>query len=50
VDGKIVVLGSYNFSKSAEENNDENIIIVYNEKIADFFMQEFQRVYAHASD
>jgi len=50
VDGKIVVLGSYNFSKSAEEKNDENIIIVYNEQIADFYMQEFERVYAHAHE
>jgi phosphatidylserine/phosphatidylglycerophosphate/cardiolipin synthase-like enzyme len=48
VDEKIVVLGSYNFSNSAEEKNDENIVIVYNEKIAEFFMQEFERVYAHA--
>jgi len=48
VDGKIVAFGSYNFSRSAEERNDENIIIVYNEKIAGFFMQEFQRVWAQA--
>lgn len=46
VDEKIVVLGSYNFSKSAEERNDENIIIVYNEDIAGQFIQEFQRVWA----
>jgi len=50
VDEKIVVLGSYNFSRSAEENNDENIIIIYNEKIAEFLLQEFQRVYTHAHD
>ena len=50
VDEEIVVLGSYNFSRSAEENNDENIIIIYNEKIAEFLLQEFQRVYAHAHD
>lgn len=50
VDGKIVVIGSYNFSKAAEERNDENIIIVYNDKIAEFFVQEFQRVYAHAHE
>jgi phosphatidylserine/phosphatidylglycerophosphate/cardiolipin synthase-like enzyme len=48
VDEKIVVLGSYNFSSSAEEKNDENIIIVYDEKIAEFFVQEFERVYAQA--
>ena len=50
IDGKIVVLGSYNFSRSAEERNDENIIIIYNEKIAEFLMQEFQRVYDHATE
>lgn len=50
VDGKIVVLGSYNFSRSAEERNDENILIIYNEQVADFLMQEFERVYAQALD
>ncbi len=50
VDEKIVVLGSYNFSQAAEERNDENLLIVYNEKIAEQFVQEFQRVYAQAHD
>lgn len=50
VDERIVVLGSYNFSKSAEEKNDENIVIIYNSKVADFFIQEFQRVYGHAHE
>jgi len=43
IDGKIVAFGSYNFSKSAEENNDENLIIVYDEAIAQQFIQEFMR-------
>ncbi|PWB71503.1 MAG: hypothetical protein C3F07_14065 [Anaerolineales bacterium] len=50
VDGKIVVFGSYNFSRSAEERNDENIIIVYNQQIAEQFMLEFQRIYADAHE
>lgn len=50
VDGKIVVMGSYNFSKAAEERNDENIVIIYNEKIAEFFLEEFERVYEHTSE
>ena len=50
VDERIVVLGSYNFSKSAEEQNDENIIFIFNEEIAGQFMQEFQRVWAQASE
>jgi phosphatidylserine/phosphatidylglycerophosphate/cardiolipin synthase-like enzyme len=45
IDEKIVAFGSYNFSNSAEERNDENLIIVYNEQIAQQYMQEFQRVY-----
>ena len=44
IDGKIVVLGSYNFSQSAETRNDENILVVYNEDIAQQYLQEFQRV------
>jgi len=48
VDEKIVVLGSYNFSQSAEERNDENIIIVYNTVIAEQFMLEFERVQSQA--
>jgi phosphatidylserine/phosphatidylglycerophosphate/cardiolipin synthase-like enzyme len=48
VDEKIVVVGSYNFSRSAEENNDENTIIIYNPAIAGQFLQEFKRIWAHA--
>lgn len=51
IDGKIVAFGSYNFSQSAELNNDENLIVIYNEAIAQEFMKEFQRVWkvAHAN-
>jgi len=50
VDGKIVVLGSYNFSQSAETRNDENVLIIYDEAIAEQFMMEFQRVWEVAHD
>ena len=48
IDGQIVVTGSYNFSNSAETRNDENLIVIYNQPIANFFMKEFQRVYQQA--
>jgi len=48
IDGKIVAFGSYNFSQSAEEKNDENLIIVYSEPIAQQFIQEFMRVWEQA--
>lgn len=50
VDEKIVVLGSYNFSQAAEERNDENLLIIHNEDIAEQFIQEFRRVSAQAHD
>ena len=48
VDKKIVAFGSYNFSRGAEESNDENIIIIYNPQIAEQFVKEFERVRSHA--
>ena len=50
IDEKIVVLGSYNFSRAAEERNDENLLIVYDEAIAEQFVMEFQRVSALAHE
>ena len=44
VDEKIVVMGSYNFSQSAEQRNDENLLIIYDPVIAEQFLFEFQRV------
>ena len=50
IDGKIVVTGSYNFSQSAETRNDENLLVIYDEQLADQYLQEFQRVYSRAHD
>jgi len=50
IDERIVITGSYNFSNSAETRNDENVLIIYDESIAEFFMQEFWRVYAKAEE
>ncbi len=46
IDGQTVVMGSYNFSKNAEENNDENILIIHNADIAAAYMAEWQKVWA----
>lgn len=48
VDESIVVMGSYNFSQSAEERNDENILIIYDPALAGQFMREFWRVQEQA--
>jgi phosphatidylserine/phosphatidylglycerophosphate/cardiolipin synthase-like enzyme len=41
-------MGSYNFTASAENTNDENLIIIYDPDIAAQYLKEFQRVYAVA--
>lgn len=45
VDAETVITGSYNFSRNAEENNSENLLIIRgNPDIAAAYLAEFQRV------
>ena len=48
IDGEIVIAGSFNFSESADRSNDENLVIIYNRKIAELFEEEYQKVLATA--
>jgi phosphatidylserine/phosphatidylglycerophosphate/cardiolipin synthase-like enzyme len=50
IDGQAVVTGSYNFSRSAEERNDENTLVVHSPEVAALYLQEFRRVYAQAQE
>jgi phosphatidylserine/phosphatidylglycerophosphate/cardiolipin synthase-like enzyme len=49
IDQQIVITGSYNFSRNAEENNDENILIIHNPEIAAAYFAEWQKVWAQAN-
>jgi phosphatidylserine/phosphatidylglycerophosphate/cardiolipin synthase-like enzyme len=48
VDERYVITGSMNYSTSAEESNDENVMILDNSEIAGWYLQEFDRVWAQA--
>ncbi|MEN8172824.1 MAG: phospholipase D-like domain-containing protein [Chloroflexota bacterium] len=48
IDRKIVITGSYNFSYSAEQRNDENVLIIHNAQAAESYLDEFERVLAKA--
>jgi phosphatidylserine/phosphatidylglycerophosphate/cardiolipin synthase-like enzyme len=48
VDDKIVILGSFNFSESANELNDENVLIIYDDDVAALYRAEFERMYQRA--
>lgn len=43
IDEETVITGSYNYSKNAERNNDENILILKNREIAAKYIKEFKR-------
>ena len=48
IDGETVITGSYNFSRSAEERNDENTLIIYDPKLAAKYLAEFDRIFEKA--
>ncbi|MFN2235352.1 MAG: phospholipase D-like domain-containing protein [Anaerolineales bacterium] len=48
IDGDTVITGSYNFSQSAEERNDENTLIIHDPEVAVFYLAEFERVFEKA--
>ncbi len=44
IDGKTVITGSYNPTKSGNTRNDENMLIIYDENMAQLFLDEFGKV------
>jgi phosphatidylserine/phosphatidylglycerophosphate/cardiolipin synthase-like enzyme len=48
LDGAVVITGSYNFSRSAEIQNDENTLILHNPDIASQYLSEFERVFGQS--
>ncbi|MBN1811038.1 MAG: phospholipase [Anaerolineae bacterium] len=48
IDDQTVILGSYNFTASAENRNDENVLIIHDPEVAALFVEEFGRVYETA--
>lgn len=49
IDDRIVVTGSYNLTKSAEIQNDENTLVIHNQEIARVFLGEFEWIFADAA-
>jgi phosphatidylserine/phosphatidylglycerophosphate/cardiolipin synthase-like enzyme len=49
LDDETVILGSFNFTDSANESNDENLLIVHDLDVAARYRAEFERVYAQAA-
>ena len=49
IDGKTVVTGSFNPTANGDQHNDENVIIIEDQEIAEKFEKEFAKVYADGS-
>lgn len=41
-DGETVITGSYNFTKAADNANDDNILVIHSSAVAALYEQEFQ--------
>jgi phosphatidylserine/phosphatidylglycerophosphate/cardiolipin synthase-like enzyme len=48
IDGRTVITGSFNFTRAAQEQNDENVLIIDDASLAARYHEEFERVYGHA--
>ena len=44
IDEKTVITGSYNPTKNGNENNNENMVIIKDRKIAQKYVEEFRRI------
>ena len=42
IDGETVITGSFNFTKAAEENNAENLLIIHDKKLASLYAKNWQ--------
>ncbi len=49
VDGRTVVTGSFNWSRQAQEVNDENVVLAESPWLAGRFTDEFERIYRQAA-
>ena len=44
VDGSTVILGSFNFTGSADRSNDENVVVIHDWEVAAQYLDEFDRI------
>ncbi len=48
IDGAIVITGSFNFTKAAEEKNAENLLIIKDKALAQLYMENWERHRGHS--
>jgi phosphatidylserine/phosphatidylglycerophosphate/cardiolipin synthase-like enzyme len=48
IDGETVITGSFNFTKAAEENNAENLLVIHDKKLAEQYAKNWQEHEKHS--
>ena len=48
IDGETVITGSFNFTKAAEENNAENMLVIKDKKLAERYIRNWQEHERHS--
>lgn len=48
IDGETVITGSFNFTKAAEENNAENLLVIHDKKLAERYTKNWQEHERHS--
>jgi len=48
IDGETVITGSFNFTKAAEENNAENLLVIRDKKLASLYIENWQKHSQHS--
>jgi phosphatidylserine/phosphatidylglycerophosphate/cardiolipin synthase-like enzyme len=48
IDGEIVITGSFNFTKAAEENNAENFLVIRDKKLTERYIKNWHEHEAHS--
>jgi phosphatidylserine/phosphatidylglycerophosphate/cardiolipin synthase-like enzyme len=48
IDGRVVITGSFNFTKAAEENNAENLLVIDDAQIAEKYAKNWQEHLGHS--
>jgi phosphatidylserine/phosphatidylglycerophosphate/cardiolipin synthase-like enzyme len=48
IDDHLVITGSFNFTRAAQEQNDENVLIIDDVSLAARYAEEFERIYQQA--
>lgn len=48
IDDQLVITGSYNFTYSAENKNDEDVLILHDPQMASAYLAEFQQIWQQA--